>query len=225
MCGGFAITYNNVRAYEKQFGADASKYPGTLAPSYNVRPTHEHALVVGADRALVAMRWGLIPSWSRDGHGSYATINARVETVAEKPTYRRPFRSQRALVPASGYFEWTRTPHGKQPYYVHPSDGKLMAFAGLYDTWHAPSGQKLHSFAIITKHAEHAAAGVHDRMPAVLEPADYEAWLDPAVSEPEELRLLLRGSGENLLVYPVSREVNKATNNHPNLLSPVELAT
>lgn len=192
-------------------------------PNYNVRPSQECLVVVGRERRIERMRWGLIPSWSKEPQTSYSTFNARVENIANKPTYRTPFRRTRCLIPASGYYEWRKINGYKQPYYLYPEDQKLLGLGGVYDTWTDENGTELKSFSIITLPASGTAAEVHSRMPAIIDPQDYTSWLDPSLVEPDEILALLTKAERELAIYPVSTAVNKPGINNADLIKRVSL--
>jgi putative SOS response-associated peptidase YedK len=199
----------------------------------------------GAQRREVRMhRWGLIPHWSRDASRAYSMINARSEGIDAKPSFRDPFRRQRCVVPANGFYEWVGKPSSRQPYYIHPASGTpfvlpapsraegtraedglpLLAFAGLYDHWRAPDGTMASTFTIITTAAGRDVERLHDRMPAMLLPDDVRLWLDPYVTDPARLGGLLHPAPERTLIADeVSRAVNDARNQGPALIEPVGL--
>src|SRR5690606_7874863 len=159
---------------------------------YNVAPSQD-VLVIGlrlGARAAALHRWGLIPSWAKDPSIGYKMINARAETVHERPAYRGPFRSRRCLIPADGLYEWKREGKRKQPYRFLMKDEKPFAFAGLWDEWRGPDGQTIRSCTIITTEPNELLATVHDRMPVILPPDAYDEWLDPR-TKPDRLRALL----------------------------------
>jgi putative SOS response-associated peptidase YedK len=165
-------------------------------------------------RACVLLRWGLVPSWSKDGK---PFINARGESVATKPTFRAPFRRQRCLILADGYYEWKAAGKVKQPYFYHLRDDQPFAFAGLWDRWHGPKGV-VETCAIITTEANELAKVVHDRMPVILTGDACKAWLD-SEAEPAALEGLMRPySASAMDVYPVSTQVNSVRNNGPELI-------
>jgi putative SOS response-associated peptidase YedK len=190
-------------------------------PRYNIAPTQD-VVVIRANsagrRAASMMRWGLVPAWTKTTASGPPMINARSETLAEKPAFRTALRLRRCLVPADGFYEWQLTPGGgkgkKQPYYIHRPDGKPFAFAGLWELWkNAESQLAIESCTIVTTAANSALCGLHDRMPVVLAPNDYGLWLDPKVSEPEKLQHLLTACGdEELIAEPVSTHVNRVAN-------------
>jgi putative SOS response-associated peptidase YedK len=215
----------------------------TLAPNWNVAPTNDVWAVLertprgeeGTDmvrRELRPLRWGLVPSWAKDVKVGARMINARVETVHEKPAYRRAFTRRRCLLPAEGFYEWEQIKDPatgkarKQPYFIHPEDEQVMALAGLYEYWRDPAVQQdddpaawLMTCTIITTEATDAAGRVHPRMPLALTPDHYDAWLDPEHQDPDELRALLGQPAEgHLQARPVSTAVNSVRNNGPHLL-------
>jgi putative SOS response-associated peptidase YedK len=193
---------------------------------YNIAPTQD-VLVVRADpsddhRTVAMLRWGLLPSWSKGTSGSGPPmINARAETLAEKPTFRSALRSRRCLVPADGFYEWQQAAGGgkgkKQPYYIRRPDGGPFAFAGLWEKWTDPAAPlTIESCTIVTTEANAALRELHDRMPVILAPADYALWLDPGVSEPGQLQHLLAPCGvEELVAEPVTTHVNRVANDDP----------
>jgi putative SOS response-associated peptidase YedK len=192
-----------------------------VAPRYNIAPTQPIAVVRQGPkgRELLPMRWGLIPWWAKDTKTLPLMINARAETVAEKPAYRDAFKYRRCLVPASGFYEWQKRERGsKQPYAAQPADGAPIAFAGLWETWHGPDGSEIDSAAIVVTDANQLLTPIHDRMPVVLEPNDYATWLSQN-TPPEEAAALLRPAREDLFTLtPVSTRVNSADNDDAQLL-------
>ncbi|SEL15472.1 SOS response-associated peptidase [Streptacidiphilus jiangxiensis] len=213
----------------------------TLAPSWNVAPTDDvWAVLERPDREtgelgreLRALRWGLVPSWAKDPSVGSRMINARVETVHEKPAFRRAFTKRRCLLPADGFYEWTAEPAAegrkayKQPWYIAPEDSAPMALAGLYEWWRDKTRDEDDPLAwwatctIITTEATDAAGRVHPRMPLAIERPDFEAWLDPSHQDPHELRALLtEPAAGHLAARQVSLAVNNVRNNGPELLDP-----
>ncbi|MFF5255939.1 SOS response-associated peptidase [Streptomyces leeuwenhoekii] len=213
-----------------------------LAPSWNVAPTDEVYAVLdrapredrgsAPRRQLRPVRWGLVPSWAKDPRSGARLINARVETVHSKPAFRRAFAKRRCLLPADGFYEWqerearaTGRPR-KQPYFIHPADGGVLALAGLYEFWRDPGVERdddpaawLMTCTVITTEATDAAGRVHPRMPLALAPDHYDAWLDPRHADPGELRALLtRPADGRLEARPVSTAVNDVRADGPHLL-------
>lgn len=220
MCGRFAL-YALPEEIRSRFGLSGAPH---YVPSYNIAPTQTIlgvALGPDGERLLGRYRWGLIPHWARE-IGRYSTINARAETVATKPAYRGPFREHRILIPASGYYEWKQGDDGKRPYFIHPRDGQLMAFAGLWDRWQPPGGHgaTLVSAAIIVTQANADTRTVHERMPVILSPEDWDTWLDPNRQDGDCLSALLCPAPSGTLdAYPVSTAVNSPRNNQADLLT------
>jgi len=170
-------------------------------------------------RKLEMLHWGLIPSWAKDPEVGNKMINARAETVAEKPSYRKAFKERRCLILADGFYEWQKTDSGKQPFYIRMEDESPFAFAGLWESWQ--NGRKIRSCTIITTSPNEVAAQVHNRMPVILHPEDYEMWLDPDFDERELLTTLLKPfPAEAMEAYPVSRKVNRPANNDPEVIEP-----
>jgi putative SOS response-associated peptidase YedK len=188
---------------------------------FNLAPQMTLPIIVAenGDRAIVPMRWGLVPSWAKEPASGHRTINARAETVAERPSFRGPLRYHRCLVPASGFYEWRKTHRGKQPYYIHLPAEPLFAFAGLYDTWHAPDGSELWTYTIITTEANALMAPIHDRMPVILPQEVEAAWLDPHETNAGEVVDLLQPyTASEMEAYPVSSAVNSVRNQGPELV-------
>ncbi len=192
-----------------------------LAPRYNIAPSQDIAVVRRGDdgkRHLGFLRWGLVPAWAKDVAIGNRMINARAESVAEKPAFRRAFAQRRCLVLADGFYEWRSEGDGKQPYHISRDDGAPFAFAGLWESWRAPDQPDLlESCTIITTEASEALKEIHHRMPVILDPASIAAWLEPACSI-AELQALLCASSAPLSVKRVSRRVNKVVNDDPQLL-------
>lgn len=212
MCGRFSL----VTDAEGVMGFFNVLYCPELQPRYNIAPTQEVPAVVLMDgeRRVVMLRWGLVPSWAKDPAIGQRMINAKSETVAEKPSFRAAFRRRRCLIPATGFYEWQARPGGKQPYNIRPAAGGLMAFAGLWEHWEA-NGEVLRSCTILTTAANTAIASIHDRMPVILDRAHHAAWLAGDAS-PAVLQAMLRPCPEDLLIAePVSRHVNSPSNDDP----------
>jgi putative SOS response-associated peptidase YedK len=237
MCGRYAVNANLDKIMER-FGVTTTPQGVALEPRFNVAPGQANPVIVAgeADRTLTLMQWGLVPGWAKEPKSDYSTINARVETVAEKPTYRTPLRRQRCLVPATGYYEWQAQAGAgrgaaKQPFFVGLADGDadgtddLFAFAGLYDIWKGPDGQELYSYAILTTAATPQLAPVHARMPIILPRAAEDRWLDPELSDPTKLLARLQPPpAERVRLYPVSTAVNNVAHDGPALIAPLSAA-
>ena len=190
-----------------------------LTPRFNIPPTTQIAVVrqSGKDRELVSMRWGLVPSWSKDPKAGSPLINARGETVATKPSFRTAFKRRRCLIPADGFYEWKRLdPKTKLPHYIRFKKDRPFAFAGLWETWHAPDGSELESCTIVTCEPNKLMAGLHDRMPVILPDEDYDRWLDPKNEDAASLQELLRPyPTEEMVAFPISTYVNNVRNSGP----------
>lgn len=215
MCGRYDLS--DVREIPQRF--QLALLFAELEPRYNVAPTQTMPVIVArSPNHLELMRWGFVPSWSKDGQG---IINARAETVAEKPAFKQALRSQRCLVPACGFFEWKRTEQGKAPYRIRLKDGSLFAFAGIYNLWTSSAGEKIPTYAIITTQPNTLMEAIHNRMPVILRQEDEAAWLNPDETEPERLLSLLAPyPAEEMDAYPVSRLVNVPRNDRPEVLLP-----
>lgn len=221
MCGRFAF-YSPREAVARLFGvADAPD----IEPRYNIAPTQFVATVreAGGPRAVEMLHWGLVPFWAKERAIGARMINARAETLGEKPSFRHAFQRRRCLVPADGYFEWQRAGAVKQPYYVAFEDGQPFGMAGLWERWRDPAtDQTLESCCIVTTAPSAAVAHVHDRMPVIVPPARYSEWLDPGNTATTRLAdLLVPCELPGLSARPVSRRVNDARNQGAALVEPV----
>jgi len=198
-----------------------------LAARYNVAPSQPVPIVrviranpETKERELVPVRWGLVPSWADDPAIGNRLINARAETVASKPSFRSAFKNRRCLVPADGFYEWKREGNQKQPVYIRRKDGQPFAFAGLWEQWER-EGEVIESCVIITTEANELMAEYHDRMPVIVDPKDYDLWLDPEVQDLAKLEPLLRPCpSDEMEVYPVSRLVNDPKHEDPKCVEP-----
>jgi putative SOS response-associated peptidase YedK len=255
MCGRYASARKRIELLE-EFSVERDRTTQPLAPDYNVAPTKSVYAVLSRDgkdsrdggdeekpapsRQLRVVRWGLVPSWAKDVSIGSRLINARSETVAEKPAFRRAFARRRCLLPADGYYEWmvlgaaeaSDRPgkKAKQPYFIHRADGGPLAFAGLYELWRDRSvpdedpAAWLWSATIITTTAPDELGEIHDRMPMVIPPDSWADWLDPANTDVADLRALLAPAmASGLATYPVSTEVNSVRNNGPQLIEQIEV--
>jgi putative SOS response-associated peptidase YedK len=220
MCGRYASSRG---AHDLASHFDIEDVPEEdLAPSYNVAPTDPVAVVCVRDgtRRLKVVRWGLVPSWAKDAKGAARLINARSESVADKPAFRAAYERRRCLVPADGYYEWKVTDGRKQPYYLSARDGSPLAMAGLYEIWRAPDDSWLWSTTVITTSAPDELGAIHDRTPLLVAPADWERWLDPEVPDPGR-DLLVPGVPGVLDAWPVSPAVGNVRNDGPELVAPL----
>jgi putative SOS response-associated peptidase YedK len=197
-----------------------------LPPRYNIAPTQLIAAIRvqpdSPDRALAMLKWGLIPFWAKDSKIAFKLINARSETAAEKPAFRAAFKYRRCLIPADGFYEWKKAGARKQPYLVGMADGKPFAMAGLWEHWENPEGEVVESCTILTTSANHTVGELHDRMPAILVPMDYDVWLNPKVNDPKQLAQLLKPYvSSDMRKFPVSQRVNRATYDAPDCMEAV----
>jgi putative SOS response-associated peptidase YedK len=180
------------------------------------------AAPAGTGRELALLRWGLIPSWSKDPAIGNRLINARAETAREKPSFRNAFRRHRCLIPANGFYEWQRRERGKQPYFVRMRDGRLFAFAGLWDRWENPGKDVIETCTILTTTANAILAPIHDRMPVILPAGEYDRWLDPSLKDPGSLApLLVPFPPEEMLAFPVSPRVNAPSTDDEGCIAPL----
>jgi putative SOS response-associated peptidase YedK len=182
-------------------------------PRYNIAPTQPVPIVRRLDqpkREWTPVRWGLIPSWAKDAKIGNKLINARGETVAEKPSFRSAFRKRRCLIPADGFYEWKKLDGGKQPHFIHLCDEEPFAFAGLWELWTNPNdGEVIESCTIVTTEANALMRTLHDRMPVIVPAEDYDLWLDAATQDVEGLKGLLRPyPSDDMTAYPISAYVN-----------------
>jgi len=222
MCGRFTLI-TSAEVVAEQF--QLIEVP-SLSPRYNVAPTQPVAAVRpspgNGGRELVLLRWGLIPFWAKDSAIGSRMINARSETVAQKPAFRAAFRRRRCLVPADGFYEWQRQERGKQPFYIRLDDEKPFAFAGLWEHWEGPDENTIDSCTVLTTEPNDLIRLLHNRMPVILAPKDYDLWLDPGVQEAELLQPLLRPyPSENMIAYPISTWVNSPSNEGPQCIEPL----
>jgi putative SOS response-associated peptidase YedK len=229
MCGRFTLrTPLTVLSQQFLFDLGPAAYEAVSRPRFNVAPTQEIAVVrqgAAGRRELAALHWGLVPSWAKDAKLAAAMINARGETVAEKPAFRTPFARRRCLVLADGFFEWKKVGKTKQPYWYRLRSEQAFAFAGLWESWRgAPGsdGPPLESCTIITTTANELCRELHERMPVILDPADYDRWLAPTASKEDLLTLLAPFPASEMKVEPVNPRVNNARHDDPECIAPSE---
>lgn len=222
MCSRYSLTSppEAVRSYFGTFNRE--EFP----PRYNIAPT-QPVLIVRDDlrheRELTLVRWGLIPSWVKDPGAFSTLINARAETAAEKPSFRAAMRHRRCLVPTDGFYEWTGEKGAKQPHLIRPKGGGLMAMAGLWEHWIGADGSEIDTMAILTVAANRTMEPIHDRMPAILPPDAFAAWLDCRSGSATVAMAMLAPAADDLLqVIPVSRRLNNPRNEGPGVLEMVD---
>ena len=221
MCGRFTLTIDpgDLRDAYPEFSVS-----GAPGPRFNIAPSQPVAVVPNTgDNKIDFFVWGLIPSWSKDPAIGNRLINARSETLLEKPSFRNQYRRRRCLILADGFFEWQAQldNKGKRPFYIFLKDHKPFAFAGLWDIWNSPDGSEVRSCTIITTQPNEMMKPIHNRMPVILDPAAYKAWLDPANTNAEDLnRWLVPYPSNTMSLHPVSRLVNSPENDSPACIQP-----
>ena len=220
MCGRFTLHTPEAQIREA-FNLEQTE-PLGLEPRYNIAPTQDIPIVRDIDTGpeMVLARWGLVPSWSKEPKTKYSTTNARVESVAEKPTYRTPFKHRRCLIPADGFYEWKVVNGHKIPHHIRMRDSSVFAFAGLWDRWEGEDGG-IESCTIIVMPANEVMKPIHERMPAIIAPAHYDVWLDSRVSDKQEIVQYLNSApSSRLTAYPVSTWVNAPKHDDDRCIQP-----
>ncbi|MEX0325108.1 MAG: SOS response-associated peptidase [Puniceicoccaceae bacterium] len=226
MCGRYTLSIGHealARAFLAEFAEELktswkSRY--NIPPGTGVLAIHDDRDKGG--RKADIFHWGLVPGWAKDPNIGYKLINARAETIGEKPSYRDAYRYRRCLVPASGFYEWDRSKSPRQPYYFHPRGRDFMAMAGIWEHWLHPCGSEILSVSLITTAANATVGSIHHRMPVLLEPAKWDRWLDTANVKGEGLKeLMIPANDDYLEVRPVSTRVNKTDADDPDLLEEV----
>ena len=220
MCGRYALY--GPKAFSR---AERIYFEGldVFAPSWNVAPTDTMpiARLIDGRPTLTPAKWGLVPSWAKDEKSGVRAINARSETCTSSPLFKSAYRAgRRCLVPASGFYEWKKLAHGKQPYYITGADESLLAFAGLWEQWRMADGRMLVTYTVITGQANDVVKPLHDRMPVILRPEDYERWL----RGPDPDDLLKPCDNDMVVAYPVSARVSTPKNNDAALVAPIDNA-
>jgi putative SOS response-associated peptidase YedK len=220
MCGRFTLT-RSAAEIAAHFGLGETP---ALAPRFNVAPTQEAPIVRERSSGALVLelrRWGLVPPWAKDVAVGARMINARVESVAERPAFREALRRRRCLVPADGFYEWQGRAGRRRPHHLALPDGGLFAIAGLYERWIGPGGEAVDTFTLLTRPALGAVAALHDRMPLIVDPPGYAAWLDRAAADPAALLAgIPEGLGPRLVARPVDTRVNDVRNDDPACLAP-----
>ena len=224
MCGRFRLTRSQ-KYLKERFAAYGEI---EALPRYNIAPS-QPILTIRQDasksvRTLSAMRWGLVPSWAKDTSMGYKTINARAETVATTASFREPFKSQRCLIPADGFYEWQRNGKVKQPYCFEINNGEVFAFAGLWDKWRNPQGEIIESCTILTTSPNSLLSDIHDRMPVILSSESYDLWLDPGFRKTAAASEMLRPfDPSEMRRYPVSTRINNVLNDDAGCAEPIQV--
>ena len=229
MCGRYALT-TSADVLAQLFRAAINF---ELRHRYNIAPTQVAPVARAGggekrEREVAGLQWGLVPSWAKDPSIGSRMINARCETAAQKPSFRSAFKRRRCLVPASGFYEWKKLEPGrkssaKQPFYIYRADEQPLVMAGLWESWKDPgSGTPLETYSILTTGANDQLRDLHDRMPVILEPEQFDAWLDPEQDDAGSLQSLLRPAADGVLtMHPVSPRVNSPKHDEPSLLEPI----
>jgi putative SOS response-associated peptidase YedK len=224
MCGRSSLTKTE-KELEERFRAtfyseDLERY--NPLPNFNVAPTQMHPVITQEEPKIIHLyRWGLIPYWAKDMKIGYKLINARIEGIAEKPSFRQAFQKRRCIVPFDGYYEWQKTDKGKIPYRIRLKNTEIFTIAGLYEHWKSPDGKIINSFTLITHDADPKIRHLHDRQPLVLLPEQEKLWLDPDIPSKDLIHELDPVPGEYFTWYRVSDRVNKVSENDAGLIEAV----
>ncbi len=221
MCGRYTLTAD-AESIQQAFKLDT--VDGWREPRFNIAPSQQAPVISNRDPGqLSAMKWGLAPPWAKDPKIGYRMINARAETVAEKPAFRAAFKRRRCLIPADGYFEWAKRGKQKTPMYISHTERDLFAFAGLWESWKQPDESWLNTYTILTTRANEKIDPIHHRMTVIVGPEDYELWLAPRELTPAEWLPLMAGpSPDQLQFHEVSTRVNKPANDNPTVILPLD---
>lgn len=221
MCGRYTLHHRPEEIAER---FDVEPIEELLAPRYNIAPSQIIPVIRQAQsREMAGCKWGLIPFWAKDPKIGANLINAKAETIAEKPSFKRPFTKRRCLIPADGFYEWQK--RGKapsQPMYIRRRDGGLFAFAGLWEEWRSPEAEPIETCTIITVEPNELISKIHNRMAAILNPDDEAAWIDPKSGIDDLLQMLRPYDSDELEAIAVSRAVNSPANDSPALIAPIE---
>jgi len=219
MCGRYVIA-SSPEALRRLFGySEQPNFP----PRYNVAPTQPVPVVVleNGARQFRLMRWGFLPSWVKDPRTFALIINARAETVLEKPSFRNAIKRRRCLLPADGYYEWQASPARKRPFFIRRRDGEPVALAGVAETWTGPNGEEVDTVAIVTAAASPEMAALHERVPVTIDPPDFDRWLDGSVTEADEaVDMMVAPPRGTFVWHEVSTAVNRVANDSADLILP-----
>ena len=223
MCGRARLS-SDVSEIKLAFSIPPERPTPNVPANWNVAPSEDVPIIRfdarAGERSLDVMRWGLVPFWAKDIKVGFSNINAKAEGIETRPAFREAF-VRRCLIPFDCFYEWKKLGKERQPYAVALADRKMMALAGLWETWRSPAGERLRSFAIVTTAPNAAIAELHDRMPVILAPASWPAWLGEIPADPEELKsLLLPYPAEDIVIWPVDKRVGNANNKDPLLIEP-----
>lgn len=226
MCGRSSLTKTEKEIeirFNATFYSDELERYNPL-PNYNIAPTHMCPIVTGDDRSHIQLyRWGLIPFWAKDIKVGYRMINARIETIKEKNTYKNAFSRRRCLVPLDGFYEWKKEGTEKQPYRIQTLDQEIFCMAGMWESWKSPEGELIYSFTIITTPPNEFMSSIHDRMPAILPKELEEVWIDPGLPTKDLFGILEhRYPSEKMTAYKVSKKVGNVREKGPDLIEPID---
>ena len=225
MCGRSSLTKNE-KELEERFNAtfyseDLERY--NPLPNFNVAPTHLHPVVANQDKEhLQFFKWGLIPFWAKSPSIGSKMINARIETILEKPSFRNAVSKRRCIVPFDGFYEWKRSGKEKIPFRITLQDEGIFCIAGIWETWKDPEGETVYSFSLITQEPNEMMAEIHNRMPAILLPEQEQLWLDDSIPPKEAVEIIQPVPNDMLKAYQVSSRVNKVSENDEDLIKPFE---
>ena len=225
MCGRYRLSRRK-QLVEEYF--DCDPWDEDWSPRYNIAPTQTVPVIRQNPkepiRELSVMKWGLVPHWAKDSSGAVGMINARSETASTKAAFHDPIRFRRCLIPADGFYEWKRDGKTKQPFCFEVNQGRLFAFAGLWDRWKDPGGNWIKTCSILTTTPNAVTSSVHDRMPVILDPDNYDLWLDPGVTKVEAVSDLMKPYDARLMrSYPVSTRINHVANDDEECSAPTEI--
>lgn len=222
MCGRASLSKNE-KELEQRFNAsfyseDIERY--NPLPNFNLGPGQFHPVIINQDPGhFHYLRWGLIPYWAKDEKVAFKMINARAETILEKPAFKPSFKSRRCLVPVDGFYEWKKGPKGiSLPYRFVQKNQEIFSLAGIWETWNKANGEELHTFSVITVKANTIVGNIHARMPAILFPSEEKYWLDEGIQTNDLMELLDPYPDDAMFGYPVSTKVNSVKNNDPDLI-------
>lgn len=224
MCGRYTLSKtDHLEAMLREAGFIFDEFSETrIVPRFNVAPSQQIPVILdAAPKTITSAKWGLIPSWAKDEKIGGSLTNARAETVAEKPAFRSAFRKRRCWVPADGFYEWKKTPVGKQPYRFTMKDESLFFFAGLWEVWRNPDGKEVRTVTLVTTEPNAVTQPVHDRMPVILPPENRDAWLASETTAETLKSLLVPYAAEAMKAEPVSTAVNSARYDGPDLIRPL----
>lgn len=225
MCGRSSLTKVESELEER---FDATFYSDELEqynplPNFNVAPTHMHPVITNDDPDhLQYFRWGLIPFWAKDIKVGYKMINARIETLLQKSTFKSAMKNKRCIVPFDGFYEWKKIGKNKIPYRIITTDTEIFTIAGLWSKWKSPDGQEIHSFTLITQPPNKMLSDIHNRMPAILTPDQERLWLDDSIPPADAVQMIIPYPEENMKAYPVSKRVGNVRENDKELIEEVE---